>query len=337
MKRTGFALPLVVALLALGGMLVTASFLLGRLESQSGDNGFRAARAFEAAETGLASTLENWGAAWDTLTVGDSALASSAAVATSSWQTTIERLGEDLFVLRSEGRAAVPGAPWPSTRRLSLLVRWLPSLPRAAALTVIDSLNWIGQGAVSGYSNAGQPAGWPGCLPDSAPGIRLPPPAIVSQAGCPGSSCFSGKPPLLVDSSLTPAVSTALLPLNYDSLVARSIPVSSGTLNDTTSFPVLHSVGDLSLSGGIGQGILLVDGELSLSGGVEFYGLVVALGGLTVGAGGGHLTGAAILQALQVPSIASLRVDYSACVLRKVLRGPTRAIPLQYRSWAQLY
>jgi hypothetical protein len=96
-------------------------------------------------------------------------------------------------------------------------------------------------------------------------------------------------------------------------------------------------VGDLSLSGGIGQGILLVDGELSLSGGVEFYGLVVALGGLTVGAGGGHLTGAAILQALQVPSIASLRVDYSACVLRKVLRGPTRAIPLQYRSWAQLY
>lgn len=337
MKRTGFALPLVVALLALGGMLVTASFLMGRLESQSGDNGFRAARAFEAAEAGLASTLENWEAAWDTLLVADSIPANSAAVATASWQTAVQRLGEDLFVVRSEGRATVPGAPWSSARRLSLLVRWSASLPRAAALTVIDSLNWIGQGTVSGYSNAGQPAGWTGCLPDSAIGIRLPSTALVASPGCSGPTCLNGMPPMLVDSALVPAMATALLPLNYDSLVARSIPVGSGTLNDTVSFPVLHSVGDLSLSGGIGQGILLVDGELSLSGGLEFHGLVVALGGLTAGPGGAHITGAAIIQALQLPSGAALRIDYSACVLRKVLRGPTRAIPLQYRSWAQLY
>src|SRR5580765_3465206 len=69
-NRAGFALPLVIAVLALGGMLVTASFLLGRLESQSGENGLRSARAFEMAETGLASTLAHWDPLFDTLPIG---------------------------------------------------------------------------------------------------------------------------------------------------------------------------------------------------------------------------------------------------------------------------
>lgn len=337
MNRTGFALPLVVALLALGGMLVTASFLMGRLESQSGDNSVRAARAFEAAETGLATTLENWQPEWDTLPVGDSMLADSAAVATASWQIVILRLSEELFSVRSDGHAIVPGASWPAARRLSQLVRWSATLPKPAALTVLDSLTWHGQGTVSGYSNANQPPGWPQCLPDSVPGIRLPATGIVALTGCSGPSCLGGAPPVLVDSALPAAVASALAPLNYDSLVARSIPVNSGPLSDTVSYPVLHAVGDLNLLGGIGQGVLLVDGRLTLTGGVAFSGLVVALGGLTVGAGGATLTGGVVTQSLEVIPGTFLKAGYSACVLRKVLRGPTRAIPLQYRSWAQLY
>jgi len=366
-NRLGFALPLVIAVLALGGMLVTASFLLGRLESQSAENGLRSARAFEVAETGLAFTLAHWDPLFDTLAVGGTGTMQSAAVTTASWHSTIRRLDDDLFSLRSEGDVAVPGETWQAKRQLDLLLRWAASLPAAAAVTVTDSIAWDGAGSVSGYS--GTYLGWPSCQLDSVPGLRVGPATMLAMVGCSGPSCLRGAPPVLVDTLLSGTVSGALAPLAYGTLatgasrspgglvsgVAPSLsgqppvcdwsdPLNWGEPNHglptppcTSLLPVIHAPGDLVVSGGRGQGILLVDGNLVLEGGFEFSGLVVVLGQLSSGIGGAHITGALIVRSVIVPSSQSLAVDYSACVLRKVLRGPAQAIPLLYRSWAQLY
>jgi hypothetical protein len=100
---------------------------------------------------------------------------------------------------------------------------------------------------------------------------------------------------------------------------------------------VIHASGDLTVNGGRGQGVLLVDGDLVLGGNFDFFGLVVVQGQLAIAAGGAHISGAVLSRSLVVPPGSRLDIDYSACVLRKVLRGPSQAIPLQYRSWAQLY
>ena len=60
MKPRGFALPLMLAVLAVGRILAAAAFLLARLEVQSGSNGLNAARALQAAETGVAEIVSWW-------------------------------------------------------------------------------------------------------------------------------------------------------------------------------------------------------------------------------------------------------------------------------------
>lgn len=365
-RNRGFALSLVIAVLALGGILVTASFLLGRLESQSAENGLRTARAFEAAEGGLASTLANWDPAFDTLSPGGIAAMQSAGVATVSWHSTIQRLEEDLFFLRTEGRVPIPGAGWEARRQLGLLLRWSASLPRPAAIAVTDSVTWDGSGSASGYSGASP--GWPSCSLDSVPALVLAPATALGLGGCGGLSCLRGAPPVLVDSSLGGTVATGMAPLVYGTLAARATRWPSGIMSGvgpvvsgsppvcdwgvqvnwgepnhgspspcTTLIPVIHASADLAVNGGRGQGVLLVDGDLVLEGGFEFSGLVVVQGELASGAGGAHITGAVIARSLAIAPAQSIDVDYSACVLRKVLRGPSQVIPLWYRSWAQLY
>ncbi len=330
MNRSGFALLLVIATITLGGILVTGTFLIGRLESQSGHNGMRSAKAFAAAEAGLARGLEGWTPALESLAVGDSIGITSGTVSTASWQAAARRLGDDLFWLQAEGWLSVPGVSWRSSRRLAQLVRWTPLLPVPATVTAVDSVVWSGGGPVTGYSRAGAPAGWGACPPDSAPGLRLSMSAIVKLPGCTGS-CLLGWPPVRSDSAVV-SVRSAIAPLNYDSLAAQA-----GRRLSSDPYPVFRAPGDTAIMGGSGRGILLVDGDLTLGGGTQFTGLIVVLGNVIVAPGGAVLTGSLYAGSVVVSPLTALSIDYSACVLRKVLRGPTRAIPLQSRSWAQLY
>ncbi|MEP7325576.1 MAG: hypothetical protein ABI836_06485 [Gemmatimonadota bacterium] len=365
-ETRGFALPLVLGVLALGGMLVTASFLLGRLESQSAENDLRASRAFETAETGLASTLTSWDPLLDTLPIGGTASLAGAGVATASWHSTIQRLGEDLFFLRSEGIVPIAGVTWQAERQLSWLLRWAAPLPQPSAVAVIDSVSWNGAGSASGYS--GSSPGWPFCGPDSMPALRIMAATVVGLSGCGGPSCLRGMPPILADTALAGSVSAAIAPLTYAALAARATRAPGGIVASvgptlagvppacdasdplnwgepdhaspgpcTGLMPVIHASGDLTIGGGRGQGVLLVDGDLILGGGFDFFGLVVVQGRLTSGAGGAHITGAVAARSLNIPPAGRIDVDYSACVLRNVLRGPSQVTPLLYRSWAQLY
>jgi hypothetical protein len=58
-------------------------------------------------------------------------------------------------------------------------------------------------------------------------------------------------------------------------------------------FALRKSVGSLRVTGGAGQGVLVVDGDLALDAGARFYGLVIASGALRVESGG-ELVGMAL-------------------------------------------
>jgi hypothetical protein len=105
-------------------------------------------------------------------------------------------------------------------------------------------------------------------------------------------------------------------------------------------FPILYAPGNLRISGGRGQGILLVRGDLDLSGGMEFYGPVIVLGNLTSTGTGGHVYGGVMASNADLdPTVITGNsvVNYSACSVQRALLGAAVARPFALRSWSQLY
>ena len=105
-------------------------------------------------------------------------------------------------------------------------------------------------------------------------------------------------------------------------------------------FPIIYAPGNLRISGGRGQGILLVRGDLDLSGGVEFYGPVIVLGNLTSTGTGGHVYGGVMASNADLdPTFITGNsvVNYSNCSVQRALLGAAVARPFALRAWSQLY
>lgn len=193
-------------------------------------------------------------------------------------------------------------------------------------------------------------------------------------------ACVSGDPPVQEDSSVTDSTFRQFGSTTFDELAAAADINISGTINgigpDTLSvpsgsptgtrgrcdyadsrnwgepdgstkfdqcfnyFPIIYASGNVRISGGRGQGILLVQGDLDMSGGVEFYGPVVVLGNLTSTGTGGHIYGGVMAENADLdPTVITGNsvVNYSACAVSRALSGAASVKPLAERSWAALY
>jgi hypothetical protein len=373
--ESGYALLLMLAVLALGSILVAASFLMARLEAQSGEGTLNGTRAYEAAESGLAEITAWWDPQlYDTLPVGDSLAVPRRMLGTGSYVGSVRRVSEPLFLVRVEGEVPNPPSAFPARRLLTSLVRLEGTNPGIhAALTVRDSFAWDASGTINGTDTV--PPGWISkCsgIDSSVAGVRYAPSVVPSWGSCGGSSCATGTPGATVDSTVADSTLLSFGGQGYSSLALRALRTPTGTigpigpavigspssclLSDSLNwgeptpagptaacqnyYPIVHAPGDLTLTGGRGQGVLLVDGNLTLSGGTAFTGLVVVQGTLTSGAGGGSIVGAAIARRVLVSSVfsgPSLQLQYSACVLPYTVRGSAVVTPLPYRSWSQAY
>src|SRR5438046_2340243 len=125
---------------------------------------------------------------------------------------------------------------------------------------------------------------------------------------------------------------------------ANAIPANWGEPNHATPagacdtyFPIIHVLGDLKVTTGRGQGILLVDGDLTLSGNFQFDGAVIARGGLKMSGTGNKIVGATMAASVSVDDNVGLSGNtsllYSSCALQSALSAsayPTRAIQ---RAW----
>lgn len=99
-------------------------------------------------------------------------------------------------------------------------------------------------------------------------------------------------------------------------------------------FPVLHAPGTLRISGGAGQGFLLVDGDLTLDTGARLYGVVAVNGALRM-TGGAELHGVALASSVTLDGGA--RVLYSSCAADLALRAASVPVVPAGQAWSEMY
>lgn len=180
-----------------------------------------------------------------------------------------------------------------------------------------------------------------------------------------------GNPRMVQDTSLNDATLFEWGAFNYDSLAARADltlppdilddatigPVESppgtcdvsvtsnwGAPTDPSSacfdyFPIIHVTGDLRIQGatpGVGQGILMVDGELRIEDSFDFYGIVIARGEMRIEDNVNIFGGAIAGERLRVENGAGIR--YSQCAANRAMLANELTVTkvLSSRSWGEV-
>lgn len=379
----GIALAVAVFALVVIGALVAGTFFAGRLEQQGGRNTFYAAQAAEAAEAGLneaiggqtaasllglkAGTVGNNGTLdLPVLTVGDAGdgLAATRRV---SWLTN------NLFLVRSLGtRTSASGAQLGS-RSLGQLIRLIQAdIEVPAGLTALGDVTITGGAEVTGMDNL--PPAWVGggldCPTEqNVTGVLYNDGTLTTNGT---GNKIDGNPP----SNIDPTLNATDMKSDFDKLktlatlivtdnnppamqpaYTAGIPARCDTDVETNwgeptvptdpcfgYFPIIYHNGNLSLQGGRGQGILLVEGDLTATGGVVFYGPVFVTGTLSTSGNksqgakfyGGIIAGNVSLDDLTKLAGGAL-VSYSSCAIKRALDNTATAGALAERSWVQLY
>ena len=105
-------------------------------------------------------------------------------------------------------------------------------------------------------------------------------------------------------------------------------------------FPIIHALGDLHISTGMGQGILLVDGDLDMTGNFQFMGAIIVRGTLSTYGTGAHITGAVMAANVDLDQntvLGNSSIKYSSCALNAVMNGSAYPKAAKRRAWVDLY
>ena len=362
-NERGAALLLAIVALAAMGAMVAGTFLAGWLELRSADAARNAATALEAAETGVAQAAAAWEPGLNRLPVGVDSPIAVGSSAHGGYRATLSRLGESLFLVRAEGwREGAAGARL-SRRLVGAFMRPLAlAVDHGSALTLLGAAELWSAAAVDGADHV--PAGWDSLC---ATGAGVPP---IRSAGPPVTADSGPAPAVNTDPTVTASTFTDFGTATFDQLAGMASRQVSGVVaplgpsmvagqcaetvvsnwgEPATGggsvpacagfFPLVYSPGDLSLTGGRGQGLLLVRGDLDLSGGVALSGVVVVLGRVTSSGAGGQVLGTLLVAGAGGVSRLGpgMTVSYSACAVgRALLANAVRIGPVP-GGWSQLY
>ena len=372
----GIALAVAVFALVVIGALVAGTFFAGRLEQQTGRNAIYAAQAAEVAEAGLNEAVNSQTAAAllalpvDADPADATGLTKYAPSGYASATRSINRLTDNLFLVRSLGARTNAGGGQLAARSLGQLIRLVQlDITVNAGLTALGDVTITGGAEVSGFDAV--PPFWGGiaCPPlDSVTGVRYNNGTLTKT----GNGSYEGTPEREVDASLNPTdmkkafdqlkvMATLVLtnsnpPATVPAYTA-TVPQRCNTAIETNwgepevntdpcfnYFPVIYHNGNLRLQGDRGQGILLVEGDLTVTGSMVFYGPVFVTGTLsTAGTGGdgAKFYGGVIAGNVALDDLTKLAggamVNYSSCALKRALDNTATPAPLAERSWVQLY
>jgi hypothetical protein len=376
-SRPGFALAVALAAIVIIGAIITGMFFASTQEYRISRNSAMQARALTAAEYGMnrVMTPGKWVSTWNTAANGLLATIGNDTVGDGAVDTVrVTKLNDGQFLITSTGRVGVVKGGQARHRVGALVTLQIPQINMLGALTTRGSAKVGGSSFLNGNDSA--IANW-NCPPTGAamPGLAIPDTSKITHAGCGGLSCIEGTPQVIN----SPAASKDSTYFNYGPGLdwtaltgAATKTYSSGsTLNGLgptaiagscntadgnnwgdplhtnpalascqTYFPIIYSQGDLHISGGTGQGILLVEGDLTVTGGMSFYGPVIVKGSLSSAGTGGHFYGgvmAANVDLEQNSLLGNGVVQYSGCAITRALAGVATPIFAVGRSWAELY
>jgi hypothetical protein len=371
--RPGFALAIALGAIVIIGAIITGMFFASTQEYRMSRNSAMQARALTTAEYGLNKIIitGQWDPAWNTAAagfLGDSVYLPGDGGLDS---VRVSKLADGMFFLTSTGRVG-PASGAQARHRLGALVTLsIPQLNMLGALTTQASVKIGGSSFLDGRDDSIPNWGCPPLAPD-LPGLSLPDVSQLTTAGCGGLSCIEGSPkvsqnPAAANDSTYFSFGSGLDWSTLTGMASKTLSsganinglapsVSGGVCNtadpsnwgdplhNTTAcqsyFPIIYAQGDLKITGGEGQGILLVQGDLSVQGGAEFYGPVIVRGSLKTAGTGGHFNGgvmAANVDLEQSTLLGDAVIHYSSCALKKALAGAASPTFLARRSWTELY
>ncbi|HEV2671322.1 MAG TPA: hypothetical protein VGU74_09530 [Gemmatimonadales bacterium] len=375
-SERGVALLMALSAIVLIGVVVAGILFAVTQDYRVSDNNLRQARATAAAELGLGRIRTEWNLADNNRVTGDTIVRSYTAPGGATCGVIVTRLPGPYFWVVSEGRSGDATSRNSARRRFGMLMRLdTPDIPFIGALTGRGNILVGGSATVNGKDAA--PTGWPNCvkqadipgiaMSDTTAGLKLP--------GCSvGKSCVDGNPKFL---QTLAAADTATYFVygnsTYQDLAATAGVVVPGgqTLNGmgpsvvagacATSvltnwgdpnraiipgacesyMPIIHALGDLHISGGSGQGILLVDGDLELTGGFTFVGVIIVRGTLRSTGTGAHVTGGVMAANVDLDAdntvLGNSSIQYSSCAISAVMSGSAYPKQAKQRGWVDLY
>lgn len=374
----GFALPAAIGALVIVGVLVTAGFYMARQELRIGVASQNATLAVNLAQSAANDILVNDTRALSKLAVwGDTTLVDTLDQGVVTIQAT--RLALRLFYLDATAEVTQGGLYAGATRRMGLVTRMTTAgIDPPAALTTQGAVKYGGSSEIHGMDEApdgsGGMADWGGYCdtsPVNKPGLMTNDTSQITWNGNRNKieGNMSGTPKFTEDPSITAESLTTFGDLDWYDMAAladktlstapsvgpvvtggvcNTAPLGNwGAPTDPTSpcfdyFPIIYVSGDLQLTSGAGQGILLVEGDLKVTGGFEFYGPVYVRGTLTTMGSGGHFWGGVTAANADLDTntvLGNAVITYSSCAIqRAILNNPslTRVRPLAMRSWVDL-
>lgn len=348
--RRGVALPLVLAALVVAGFLahamVTPALALRRASAR--DAAHR--RAESTVERALASVAGGWRTRdFIRLRPGEAWSRSDPAVTIG-----VVRTSSTTFRIVASSRVARPDAPVEARRVLFAELR--------GDSAVVDAALTSGGGATVGAGDS--IAVDQRCLPGAtasiivAPGARVVWPgadlaAEVEErdgAGAPGTYDRAAGLDIErlaagADVRLAPGSTVRPLPREEDGVCLvgpegwgeplRSDPGGSAACE--TEFPVVVASGDLHVTGGRSQGILVVRGRLTIAGPFRHAGLIVAAGGIETVGSEVEITGSVYTGPSASARFAASRTRLiaSRCVAQAAADANAAIAPLRGWAWAR--
>jgi hypothetical protein len=334
----GMALAVAIFALVVIGALVAGAFFAANQEQRTARSSLYASAAADAAEAGTTEVMADWDQFnLNSIAVGDSLVLPTTSLAgRASYASTVNRLNDELFLIRSLGTRTDLGGNVLAQRSVGLLARLSYVTATAnAAVTVTKPIKFNGN-AFQVIGNDSVPKGWGGeadCdTGENKAGVRS---STTTGAGSGDNDNLFGNPPTVAND---PTINTDFfnvfgdvtfdeLKQNADIIVPYTTPqkpeptLTGGAparcnVSDwnnwgeprrapdafvsqcTNYFPIIYASGtQLKMSGGArGQGLLLVEGDLEIVGGFEFTGLIVAKGGIKINGNGNKVTGALLAQ-----------------------------------------
>ena len=364
-ERRGSALMFVIIAMVLLAVLSLSAVMGTMHEFKAGRNMLSQQRALTIAEYGLNGQLANWTAARNALPVGG--IDSSNVVVTigDTAKVAVMRLNAATFVISSLGRSSVGNGQLESQRQVSMLVRMAsPSLRPGSVLTALGNVDVQGSPNVTGRNTT--PPGWSGCASASDTFAISYKPGTLLAIQKPSTQAVGGTN---VDVGLSDANALTLFGTeSWASMVARANIRISGNVNPSpvgsfstctygmgnwgepsraggavvgcqNYFPIIYSAGNLDLTSGRGQGLLIVDGRLNIRGNFTFVGLILVRDEFW-GEGNMDLYGAVMSRNVNGAGTrlrGNAGLSYSACAIEKALSSQAVPSRSKHRSWVQFF
>ena len=368
-SERGIALVVAIVALVVIGAIVAGTFFISTLEQKTAENSVDAAQAYQAAEAGIVKNVANWDTGYNLLAVdGNTTIGQDSVAPGTYFNVTISRLNSSLFFLRSVGTRN--GA----TQTLGMVLRTVTINPNVnAAVTAKGNVSVGGNASIDGTNT--NPSGWSGC--STAPnkgGIRTSgtvttngnptvagSPATIQNDSSVNDALFrgpfnqfkamatmtlaggNGNGSYITYNGMTPSTTGSPARCNRTDANNWGEPLRTGGYvpECVTYSPIIYFDGNVKVTNGRGQGILLVDGDFSITGNFSWTGLVIATGQVQTGNGTSNVSGAIMANNLDIGDQTSFSgtpvVSYSKCAIDYVLNNTAIARPLAMRSWAQVF